>query len=80
MQVQLSDFELLAVVGRGGYGKVMQVKHKTNGVIYAIKVLRKSDVEKRKQVGRTNTERLILAQARSVRKLRAGFLVIVALL
>ena len=44
----------------------MQVKHIADGQIYAIKVLRKKDVKKRKQVGRTNTERLILAQASHV--------------
>ena len=62
--VNLSDFQLITVIGRGGYGKVMQVKHRSDGSIYALKVLRKSDLMKRKQVNRTKTERLILSQVR----------------
>lgn len=34
----LADFELLRVVGRGTYGKVMQVRNKSNGDILAMKV------------------------------------------
>ena len=37
-KLSISDFELLAVLGRGAYGKVFQVKRKSTGVIYAMKV------------------------------------------
>jgi hypothetical protein len=57
----IEDFELMAVLGRGGFGKVMQVVHKGTGKVFAMKVLRKSDLVKRKQVERTKTERSILA-------------------
>jgi serine/threonine protein kinase len=40
----LEDFELLAVVGAGGFGKVWQVKKKDSGQIYAMKVLKKKNV------------------------------------
>jgi tRNA A-37 threonylcarbamoyl transferase component Bud32 len=59
--VSLDDFELLAVLGRGGFGKVMQVKHKTTGKVYAMKILKKTELRRRKQVERTQTERSILA-------------------
>jgi serine/threonine protein kinase len=59
--VSLDDFELLAVLGRGGFGKVMQVKHKTTGKVYAMKILKKMELRRRKQVERTQTERSILA-------------------
>jgi serine/threonine protein kinase len=58
---RLSDFAVLAVLGRGGYGKVMQVRHKPTGRVFAMKVLRKSSLVKRGQVIRTITERDILA-------------------
>ena len=62
--VCLDDFELLAVLGRGGFGKVMQVRHKTTDVVYAMKILKKSELKRRRQVERTQTERTILANVR----------------
>jgi len=40
-KVSLEDFQLLAVIGRGSFGKVIQVKKKDTGKIYAMKVLNK---------------------------------------
>lgn len=57
----LEDFELLAVLGRGGFGKVMQVRHRETLKIYAMKVLKKNELRRRRQVERTQTERTILA-------------------
>jgi len=62
--VSLADFDVLAVLGRGGYGKVLQVRHRKRGGVYAMKVLRKSELVKRKQVRRTLTERDILSKVR----------------
>lgn len=61
LDVSLDDFDLLAVLGRGGFGKVMQVRHRVSGNIYAVKILKKSELRRRKQVERTHTERKILA-------------------
>ena len=57
----LADFEILAVIGRGGYGKVMQVRQKDSGVVYAMKSLRKRDLIARRQAQRTMVERKILS-------------------
>ena len=38
----LDDFELLTVIGRGSYAKVVQAEHKQSGQIYAIKIIKKS--------------------------------------
>ena len=43
-KVGLSDFNLLKVVGKGNFGKVMQVRKNDTGRIYAMKVLRKETV------------------------------------
>eukprot|EP00743_Colponemidia_sp_Colp-15_P001960 GILK01002132.1.p1 GENE.GILK01002132.1~~GILK01002132.1.p1 ORF type:complete len:390 (-),score=57.20 GILK01002132.1:348-1448(-) len=59
-RVSVNDFELLKVVGKGSFGKVMQVRKKDSGKIYAMKVLRKDAVFARKQVEHTRTERRIL--------------------
>merc|ERR1712154_318577 len=59
-KVKPDDFEFLKVIGRGSFGKVMQVKKKDDGQIYAMKVLRKEAIIARKQVDHTRAEKAIL--------------------
>ena len=59
-KVGVDDFELLRVLGKGSFGKVYLVRSLSDGEIYAMKVLKKQDVKKRKQVEHTNTERRIM--------------------
>lgn len=59
-KVTKDDFELLNVIGKGSFGKVMQVKKKDDGKIYAMKVLRKEAIIARKQVAHTKAEKSIL--------------------
>merc|ERR1719486_1747887 len=56
----LDDFMLMKVVGKGSYGKVMLVKHKSEPHVFAMKMLRKENVIKRNQVEHTKTERNVL--------------------
>eukprot|EP01133_Synstelium_polycarpum_P003623 gene3623-4151_t len=58
--VTKDDFELLTVIGKGSFGKVMQVKKKDDQKIYAMKVLRKDAIIARKQVNHTKSEKNIL--------------------
>jgi serine/threonine protein kinase len=39
--VVLQDFIVKSVIGRGSFGKVFLVQHKTDGKVYAMKSLRK---------------------------------------
>lgn len=59
-----SDFELRKVLGKGGYGKVFQVKKTTGtdaGAHFAMKVLRKASiVRNQKDTAHTRAERNIL--------------------
>lgn len=57
-----ADFELLKVLGKGSFGKVMLVKKKDDpsGTLYALKTLRKAALVKRNQLAHTTTERKIL--------------------
>jgi len=50
----------LAVIGRGSYGKVFQVRKKSNDKLYAMKVLKKKEIIKRKVVNHTKSERSVL--------------------
>jgi len=59
-KVTKDDFELLTVIGKGSFGKVMQVKKKDTNKIYAMKVLRKEAIIARKQVAHTRAEKNIL--------------------
>ena len=59
-KVKLEDFELLKVLGRGSFGKVMQVRKKSDGKIYAMKILKKRAIIARNQVEHTKAERKIL--------------------
>jgi serine/threonine protein kinase len=61
-KVSLDDFVLLTTVGKGSFGKVIQVRKKDSGKIYAMKVLKKAQVIRRKQYEHTMTERHILEE------------------
>jgi len=63
-KVALEDFDLLKVLGKGGFGKVMLVRKKGTTDIYAMKVLKKEAVIRRNQVAHTKTETHILKQIR----------------
>jgi tRNA A-37 threonylcarbamoyl transferase component Bud32 len=65
--LSVSDFDLLKVVGKGAFGKVMLVRKRANkgaGQIYAMKVLKKSVISAKGQVEHTKSERSILCEIR----------------
>eukprot|EP00727_Mastigamoeba_balamuthi_P007367 m51a1_g3250 putative protein kinase 2 (416) ;mRNA; f:150136-152186 len=59
-RVTAQDFQLLKVVGKGSFGKVMQVRKKDDGKVYAMKVLNKQAIISRNQVTHTKSEKNIL--------------------
>lgn len=61
-RVSFREFSLLKVVGKGSFGKVMQVRKKDTGRIYAMKVLQKANIINRNQVEHTRTERAVLGR------------------
>ena len=40
-KISKDDFMIVKVIGRGGFGKVYMVKKRTNGKVFAMKVLSK---------------------------------------
>ncbi|KAJ8600915.1 hypothetical protein CTAYLR_005065 [Chrysophaeum taylorii] len=74
-KVGLDDFELVSVLGKGGFGTVLQVRKKTCGRVFAMKVFKKSELRRRRQIERTRTERGIIQHADHpyVVKLRFAF-------
>jgi serine/threonine protein kinase len=60
IQVGIDDFELVKVIGKGSFGKVTLVRKRSDKKLFAMKVLTKASIIKRKQVDHTNTERRVL--------------------
>jgi RAC serine/threonine-protein kinase len=56
----LADFEMMKVLGKGTFGKVMLSKEKETGEIYAIKVLKKEVILAKDEVTHTLTENAVL--------------------
>ncbi|WVQ75985.1 hypothetical protein IAR50_005621 [Cryptococcus sp. DSM 104548] len=60
--LSIDSFELLKVIGKGSFGKVMQVRKRDTLRIYALKTLRKAHIVSRSEVTHTLAERTVLAQ------------------
>eukprot|EP00947_MAST-08B_sp_MAST-8B-sp1_P004623 g4623.t1 len=58
--VKISDFEAVSVLGKGSFGKVLLVRKRDTNRLYAMKVLKKQYVIKKRQVEHTKTERSVL--------------------
>lgn len=60
----LADFDILRTLGTGSFGRVHLVQSKHNQRFYAVKVLKKAQVVKMKQVEHTNDERKMLGEVK----------------
>ncbi|KAJ6252137.1 serine/threonine-protein kinase ypk2/ykr2 [Anaeramoeba flamelloides] len=63
-KVSRDDFNLLAIIGRGTYGKVYMVKKKDTSEIYAMKILQKDMLTKNQQISQRMSERNVLMRVR----------------
>jgi len=59
-KVTADDFDMITVIGQGSFGKVVQVRHKKTGQIYAMKMLNKRSIVERGEVEHTKAEKEIL--------------------
>ncbi|KAJ3407005.1 camp-dependent protein kinase catalytic subunit [Chytridiales sp. JEL 0842] len=62
LKLTVHDFNIDRTLGTGSFGRVHLVRLKSSGKYYAMKVLRKSEIVKMKQVEHTVNEKLILEQ------------------
>ena len=60
ISISIEDFQVLKLLGKGSFGKVLLVKYLNNNNIYAMKILKKEEIIKRNQINHTKTERLLL--------------------
>lgn len=61
-KVQVSDFEMVCVLGIGSRGKVLLAHHKSSSDLYALKVIAKRRVLASQEVQRTLTEQAVLSR------------------
>ncbi|TIA89688.1 hypothetical protein E3P99_01936 [Wallemia hederae] len=59
-KVKIEDFEMMRVLGKGCAGKVLLVKHKTNGGYFAMKAIHKRHVLAHQELLHTLTEQTVL--------------------
>ncbi|KAJ2491481.1 Serine/threonine-protein kinase Sgk2 [Coemansia sp. RSA 2050] len=70
-KIGLDDFQLLSIIGKGSYGKVMLARYKDTGKVMAIKVISKSKLR-----GRPNEIRRVMSERKVLeRTIRHPFLV-----
>merc|ERR1712223_1369296 len=63
-KVTMEDFELMKVLGRGAFGKVVLCKEKGSGTLYAMKILKKTMVCDKNEGEHTLTENRVLQTIR----------------
>lgn len=59
-EICIEDFELLKILGKGAFGKVILAQKKDNKKVYAIKVLNKKHIIDQDQLDHTKAEKMIL--------------------
>uniref|UniRef100_A0A0N4Z388 Protein kinase C-like 3 n=1 Tax=Parastrongyloides trichosuri TaxID=131310 RepID=A0A0N4Z388_PARTI len=62
-KVTLDDFNLLTVIGRGSYAKVVQAEHKKTKDIYAIKIIKKQMFNDDEDIDWVQTEKTVFETA-----------------
>lgn len=65
LRMKLDDFNLIKVIGRGAFGEVQLVRHKSTNKVYAMKLLSKFEMIKRSDSAFFWEERHIMAHANS---------------
>lgn len=59
-QIKPSDFDYLKIIGKGSFGKVLLARHKESSQYYAVKVLQKKIILKKKEQKHIMAERSVL--------------------
>jgi len=62
-KVSIDDFEILKVLGRGAFGKVMLVEKRDDRELYALKSMHKEEIIDKNQIEHTKTERYVLEKS-----------------
>ncbi|XP_022099481.1 citron Rho-interacting kinase-like [Acanthaster planci] len=63
LRIDINDFEVKKVIGRGHFGEVQLVRERISGDVYAMKTLRKDDTLSKENIAFFEEERDIMARA-----------------
>ncbi|KAJ2308401.1 Serine/threonine-protein kinase, partial [Coemansia sp. RSA 2702] len=64
-KLSVVDFQTVKVIGRGAFGEVRLVQKRDTGKIFAMKILRKTEMIKKDQLAHVRAERDVLAESDS---------------
>lgn len=62
-RILITDFESIAIIGKGAFGEVRVCKYKQTGEIVAIKKMKKEEMHKKNQVLHVREEQMVLSEA-----------------
>lgn len=62
-KMTLADFDCLSIIGRGAFGEVRVCRHKGTKAVFAMKLMKKSEMLRKNQVAHIRAERDVLALA-----------------
>lgn len=63
-KAKLDDFELLKILGKGTFGKVVMCRERLSGKLYAMKILKKSVIIAKDEVAHTLSENKVLQMSK----------------
>jgi RAC serine/threonine-protein kinase len=63
-KVSIDDFEMIKVLGRGTFGKVVVAREKKTREVVAIKILKKDVIIAKDEIAHTMTENRVLQQSK----------------
>lgn len=61
--LSLAHFDPVKVIGKGGFSRVVEVRKRDTGAIYAVKIMNKAFLQREDKAGQILSERKILAAA-----------------
>jgi serum/glucocorticoid-regulated kinase 2 len=59
-QISAGDFQMIKVIGRGGFSRVLLIRKKDTGRLYAMKIVKKNKIIREKKIKPILSERAIL--------------------
>ncbi|ELR17437.1 Serine/threonine kinase [Acanthamoeba castellanii str. Neff] len=64
-RIRVNDFQVLSLLGRGGYGEVFLCRHRESGEVVALKRMKKSVFINKNEVPRVKREKEVMAKLKS---------------
>eukprot|EP00347_Sterkiella_histriomuscorum_P014911 403359044 len=63
-RTKMANYEVIKIIGKGGFSKVLLVRQKSSGKLFAMKIINKEMIKKRGKIKQIMTERNILLKSK----------------